>query len=243
MTASTPADLVIERLLDRAVARALADSPRATALLEGLRGRRLAIRVSGTPWRVLIESTGRTLKRVPFAPAAPAAAPTDTPTDTPTGTPTAAPADAPTAAPADAPTAALADATLIGAPLSLLALSGPDAQAVLQRGDARIEGNLDVAQQFRELALHLRPDMEAGLAGLLGRSGAHVAMRGLRAAVGWSRAAAWTSVRNVAEYLAHESGDLVSRPEAEHFLRGVEQLREQLDRIEARLQILETRRS
>jgi len=45
----------------------------------------------------------------------------------------------------------------------------------------------------------------------------------------------------VAEYLAHESRDLVSRPEAEHFLRGVEQLREQLDRIDARLQLMERR--
>jgi ubiquinone biosynthesis protein UbiJ len=187
--------------------------------------------VSGTPWQLLIESTGRTLKRVPFPPAAPAVAPTDTPAAAPTAMPTA----------ADAPTAALADATLIGAPLSLLALSGADAQAVIQRGDARIEGNLDVAQQFRELALHLRPDLEAGLAGLLGRSGAHVAMRGLRAAVGWSRAAAWTSVRNVAEYLAHESGDLVSRAESEHYLRGVDQLREQLDRLEARLRLIEQR--
>ncbi|MGC2462443.1 MAG: hypothetical protein WA446_15950, partial [Steroidobacteraceae bacterium] len=62
-----------------------------------------------------------------------------------------------------------------------------------------------------------------------------------RAAVDWTRAAAWTSLRNVAEYLAHESGDLVSRPEAEHFLRGVERLREQLARIEARLQLMERR--
>jgi ubiquinone biosynthesis protein UbiJ len=63
----------------------------------------------------------------------------------------------------------------------------------------------------------------------------------MRAAADWSRAAAWTSLRNVAEYLAHESRDLVSRPEAEHFLRGVECMREQLDRIDARLQLMEQR--
>ena len=50
-----------------------------------------------------------------------------------------------------------------------------------------------------------------------------------------------TSVQNLAEYLAHESRDLVSRAEAEHFLRGVDTVREQLDRIEARLQFLEQR--
>ena len=66
-------------------------------------------------------------------------------------------------------------------------------------------------------------------------------MRGMRATVDWTRTAAWTSLRNVAEYLAHESGDLVSRPESEHYLRGVEQVREQLDRIDARLGLLEQR--
>jgi ubiquinone biosynthesis protein UbiJ len=198
--------VVLEHLLDRAVTRAMADSPRATALIDALRGRRLAIEVRGTPWRVVIESTGRTLKLLrPGAAAAPA------------------------------------DATIVGAPLSLLALTGDDPQAVIHRGDARIEGDGEIAQQFQELGLLLRPDLEAGMGRLLGRSGAHMAMRGLRAAAGWTRTAAWTQVRNVAEYLAHESGDLVSRPESEHYLRGVERLREQLDRIDARLQIMETR--
>jgi ubiquinone biosynthesis protein UbiJ len=171
-------------------------------LIDALRGRRLAIQISGTPWRAVIESTGRTLKLRRAGPA---------------------------------------DASIVGAPLSLLALTGADPQAVIHRGDARIEGDGEIAQQFRELGLLLRPDLEAGMAQLLGRSGAHIAMRGLRAAAGWTRAAAWTQVRNTAEYLAHESGDLVSRPESEHYLRGVDQLREQLDRIDARLQIMETR--
>ena len=51
--------------------------------------------------------------------------------------------------------------------------------------------------------------------------------------------AATTGVRNVAEYLAHERRDLVSRPEAEDFYRGVERLREDLDRLEARTRGLE----
>jgi len=129
----------------------------------------------------------------------------------------------------------------IGAPLSLLALAGSDAQTLIQRGEVRIEGDAQIAQQFRELGWLLRPDLESGLARWLGRSGAHIALRGMRAAAGWSRAAAWTSVRNLAEYLAHESRDLVSKPEAEHYLRGVEQLRERLDRFDARLLLLERR--
>jgi ubiquinone biosynthesis accessory factor UbiJ len=214
------ADVVIERLLDRAVARAMTDSPRATELIKRLQGRRLAITVSGTPWTTIIESTGRSLKALRPEDAAGSAA-----------------AGAPSNVPADAP----ADATIIGAPLSLLALAGSDAQAVIQRGDVQISGNAEIAQQFRELGALLKPDIEAGLARFLGGSGAHLAMRGMRAAAGWTADAAWTSVRNLAEYLSHESRDLVSRPEAEHFLRGVDTVREQLDRIEARLQLMERR--
>ena len=227
------ADLVIERLLDRAVARAMAESPRTAALIDALRGRRLAIRISGTALSIVVESTGRTLKvsRAADPPPSGSAPSGDAPSG---GAPS---ADAPT--PAEAPTRP--DATISGAPLSLLALAGGDSQAVIRRGDVRIEGNAEIAQQFRELGLLLRPDLEAALSQLLGRSGAHVAMRGMRAAADWTRTAASTSLRNVAEYLAHESGDLVSRPEAEHFLRGVEALREQLDRIEARLALMERR--
>jgi ubiquinone biosynthesis protein UbiJ len=132
-----------------------------------------------------------------------------------------------------------ADATISGAPLSLLALTGDAPQAVIQRGDVRIDGDAEIAQQFRELAVLLKPDLESGMSGLLGRSGAHVLMRGLRGAAAWTRASAWTGLQNLAEYLAHERGDLVSRAEAEHFLRGVDELREQLDRSAARMAQLE----
>ena len=43
----------------------------------------------------------------------------------------------------------------------------------------------------------------------------------------------------MAEYLAHEKRDLVSRPEAEDFYRSVERLREDLDRLEARTRLME----
>jgi len=148
------AEVMFERLLDRAVARALADSPRATALIGALRGRRLAIEVSGTPWHLVVESTGRTLKVYRAAAAGEGERP---------------------------------DATIIGTPLSLLALTGSDAQAVIRRGDVRIDGDATIAQQFRELALLLRPDLEASLAPVLGRSGAHIALRGLRAAAQWTQ--------------------------------------------------------
>jgi ubiquinone biosynthesis protein UbiJ len=196
------ADIAIERLLERAVTQARTDSPRAVSLLAALKGRKLSITISGTPWNATVESDGQTLQLRPGGPA---------------------------------------DASIIGAPLSLLRLAGEQAQDLISSGDVKIEGNAEIAQQFRDLGLLLRPDLEAGLSRLVGRSGAHLAMRGLRAARDWTRAAAWTAAQNVAEYLAHERGDLLSRAEAEHFLRGVDELREHLDRVDARLRQLEQR--
>lgn len=190
----------LERVLERAVRAARAESPRFVSLLAELRGRTLAVRTPGLA-DLLIECTGQTLQLRPA------------------GTP---------------------DASISGGALSLLALAGPDPQAVIARGDVQIEGDAEIAQQFRELARLMRPDLETGLSRLLGRTGAHLAVRGLKAVRDWSRATAWTATQNVAEYLAHERGDLVSRSEAEHFLRGVDQLREQVDRLDARLRHLES---
>ncbi len=137
--------------------------------------------------------------------------------------------------------AVAADARITGTPLALLQLAGAQGQHVIQRGAVRIDGDAQVAERFRELLRHLRPELEASLAPLLGRSAAHLLVRALGEARQWTRASAWTGVRNVAEFLAHERRTLVPLAEAEHFLRGVEDAREQLDRAEARTLDLERR--
>jgi ubiquinone biosynthesis protein UbiJ len=131
-------------------------------------------------------------------------------------------------------------ARLTGAPLSLTALLS-DAEGVIRRGDVRIEGDAQLAQRYRELAVLMAPDLEHSLSGVVGRGAAHLMMGAARKAMDTARQAANTSMRNIAEYLVHESGDLLSRGEAEHFFREVEQAREQLDRLEVRLSHLTLR--
>jgi len=126
------------------------------------------------------------------------------------------------------------DAEISGSLLNLAALAGSHPEEVIQRGDVTIRGDAEIAQKFRELAMLLRPDVEEELSRLIGDTPAHQALRLVRMATGFGKRAAQTGVRNVAEYLAHETGDLVPRAEAEDFYRGVERLREDLDRLEAR---------
>ncbi|MEJ0086279.1 MAG: SCP2 sterol-binding domain-containing protein [Pseudomonadota bacterium] len=133
-----------------------------------------------------------------------------------------------------------ADADISGSLMSLAALSGARPEEVIQRGDVTIRGDAEVAQKFRALAMLLKPDVEEELARLIGDTPAHQALRFVKLATGFGRRAANTGVRNVAEYFAHETGDLVPRAEAEDFYRGVERLREDLDRLEARTRIVAT---
>ena len=133
---------------------------------------------------------------------------------------------------------ASADAEIVGGPFGLIALSGDKPDSVLQRGGVEIRGDAELAQKFRELALLLSPDLEDTLSKLIGDVPAHRIGRLGQLALGWTRKAAATAVENLAEYLGHERRDLVPRNEGEQFLRGVDALREDLDRLEARVALL-----
>ncbi len=105
----------------------------------------------------------------------------------------------------------------------------------------QIRGDVELAQRFRELALLLRPDIEEEVSKVIGDVPAHHLGRFARAAFGWTRNAASTQVRNMAEYLAHERQHLVPRAEADQLLKGVDTLRENVDRLEARIELPRTK--
>ena len=134
-----------------------------------------------------------------------------------------------------------ATATLRGTPLSLAALAGPAPESVIRRGDVAIEGDAEVAGRVRELGARLHPDVEEELSRLLGDVPAHQLGALARSALGWLRRGVRTSADNLAEYLAHERRDLVPRAEAQGFLHDVDTLREDADRLEARVNALAMR--
>jgi ubiquinone biosynthesis protein UbiJ len=131
-----------------------------------------------------------------------------------------------------------ADAELSGGPLSLWALGGRSQQAVLQRGDVRISGDAELAGKFQELAGLLRLDPEEELSLLVGDVPAHTLGRLIGGVLRFGRRAVFTGVKNIAEYLGHETQDLVPRAEGEQFLKGVDAVREDVDRLEARIKLL-----
>lgn len=128
-----------------------------------------------------------------------------------------------------------------GSPLGLWGLLGSDASAHLQRGAARITGDVELAEKFRELTRLLRPDVEEELAIAIGDVPAHRIARLTRTVFDWGRRATDTAARNMAEYFAHERGDLVSRPEGRQLLQGIDVLRDDVERLEARLELIARR--
>lgn len=136
-----------------------------------------------------------------------------------------------------------ADVRLSGTPLGLAALLREEPAAVIRRGDATLDGDAEVGQRFQELLQLLRPDLEAGLARVLGDIPAHGLGSMLRKALAWGRNATTTQAQNLGEYLAHERRLLVPRAEAAQFLEQVDLLRESIDRLAARIAQLEESRS
>jgi len=134
------------------------------------------------------------------------------------------------------------DATLSGTPLSLLRMAGPAPETALRTGNVHIEGDAEVAQTFSELLKQARPDLEEELSRLIGDVAAHQVGNAARSALGFARRAADTFAQNVSEYLQEEGRDAPSRTEADEFISGVDKVRDDVDRFEARLALLERKR-
>lgn len=132
-----------------------------------------------------------------------------------------------------------ADVKLSGTPLNLASLLREEPAAVIRRGDATLEGDAELGQKFQELFQLLRPDLEAGLARVIGDVPAHGLGSLVRKAFEWGRSSAGTQVQNIGEYLAHERRVLVPRAEAAQFLEEADALRESTDRLAARIARLE----
>jgi ubiquinone biosynthesis protein UbiJ len=125
------------------------------------------------------------------------------------------------------------DTTIIGSPTALLAMSVPDWQA--PGSGVRIEGDAGTAQALQKLFKELDPDIEALLTRNLGPVVGHQIWRLLRDAASAGRHGTKVAGEQIGRYLREESGLLVNRDEMNHLTSEVDELREAVDRLEARL--------
>ncbi|MDE1922698.1 MAG: SCP2 sterol-binding domain-containing protein [Gammaproteobacteria bacterium] len=134
-----------------------------------------------------------------------------------------------------------ADAVISGPPGALLRMLTAEQARPLGRGSLQVRGDAEVAASYRELLRLSRPDLEEEAARIVGDAAAHRLGAFGRRALSWMRHAGRTFGQNVAEYLQEESRDVAGRMEVEEFVRGVDDLREAVDRAQARLERAERR--
>jgi ubiquinone biosynthesis accessory factor UbiJ len=101
-----------------------------------------------------------------------------------------------------------------------------------------IRGDIELGQRFQRALSAFDPDWEEGIAGALGDVPAHQVARFARAARTWMRWAIGTLGQDGAEYLQEETLILAKRERVANFLRAVDDLRADADRLEQRLQRL-----
>jgi ubiquinone biosynthesis protein UbiJ len=131
------------------------------------------------------------------------------------------------------------DVVLTGSILTLARMAGAPEDAA--RGAAVRDGALDLtgdaytAQSFQELLAYAKPDIEEELSTIIGDAAAHRAGKLARSVSKWAKNARMTMGSNIREYLQEESRDVPSRYEVERFTRQVDSLRDDVARLEARL--------
>lgn len=116
------------------------------------------------------------------------------------------------------------------APLKLI--SG-DSSAIF--ASARISGSAEFAEALAFVFRNLEWDFESDLAGLIGDIPATRAVKALNALHSWQKSALVNVAHNFREYLTEESLQLIPQREIEAFCYDVNNLRDDLERLDKRI--------
>ncbi|MBT8428768.1 MAG: SCP2 sterol-binding domain-containing protein [Gammaproteobacteria bacterium] len=134
------------------------------------------------------------------------------------------------------------DSTLSGSPLDLIRASdSSEGSKQLFSGRVRIDGDNQGAHRFSEALASLDIDWEEQLSHLTGDIAAHEIGRAARGALHEGRRIASSGRENLSEYLTEEARMLPHRFEVEDFLAEVDTLRDDSERLAARIDLLEKR--
>ena len=124
------------------------------------------------------------------------------------------------------------DVVITGSLVTLALLSGENS---LRDGSLDLTGDAATAQAFQKLLAHAKPDVEEELSGVIGDAAAHTLGKFARGVGRWARDTRSIMRDNIREYLQEESRDAPSRYEVDRFADSVGTLRDDADRLEARI--------
>ena len=126
------------------------------------------------------------------------------------------------------------DVTL--SPFLVPRIAAGDPQALRE---VRMEGDAEFAHEISFLASNLTWDVEEDLSKITGDIAAHRIVGGARAGAVWAKDSAQRLAAGAAEYWTEESPRIASRVKVEQYIRAVAQLRDDVERLDKRIERLE----
>jgi len=105
-------------------------------------------------------------------------------------------------------------------------------------GELQIAGDFDLGHRFKKILDQVEIDWEEELSHYVGDVMAHELSLMFRDTRSWVRHARQTLMQDVAEYLQEETRDLPKQREVDAFIRGVDEIRSDTERMQQRIQRL-----
>lgn len=132
-----------------------------------------------------------------------------------------------------------ADTVLRGTPVSLFKMGlVSNAANLLLKGEIEISGDTRLGHQFKNVFSQMDIDWSEPLANLLGDSLAYQIQQSAIKFARWGKESVKSFSTSFSEYLQEESRDVVTGTELNIFNETVDQLRNDVDRLQARINVL-----
>lgn len=135
------------------------------------------------------------------------------------------------------------DCTIRGTPLALARLARRREPAAFRSGEVEISGDSDLAHRVGKIFAAIEIDWEEQLSHLSGDLLAHRIGTLWRDLSTWNRRTRSNLQFDLQEYLHYEARLLPTRPEVEDFLEAVDRLRDDSERLAARLRRVQRQRT
>lgn len=132
------------------------------------------------------------------------------------------------------------DTVISGSPLALFSMAVPDRDGSWGGPGSRvtISGDATLARDLERLFARLDPDWESTLSRLFGDVWGHQVAAGIRSGSDQARAAAGNAAEMISEFLKRDTGPLVQSADIKTFADAVDETRDAVERLEARLRIM-----
>lgn len=131
------------------------------------------------------------------------------------------------------------DTVLSGTPVSLFKMGLVSNTAdLLLKGEIEISGDTRLGHQFKNMLSQMDIDWSEPLANLVGDGFAYQLQQSAKRLGLWGKESVKSVSTSVSEYLQEESRDVVTETELDIFNDAVDQLRDDVDRLQAKIKLL-----